>query len=83
MTAVTRQMPGLLGSTAADSIVVFGSATVARLSHDRTGFALGMAGFGLDHRRCAPGPPPRPPPAARPARRPVHLAEPGHAPRRS
>ena len=46
VTAVTRQMPGLFGSTAADSIVVFGSATVARLSHDRTGLALGIAGFG-------------------------------------
>ena len=60
--AVTRQMPGLLASTAADSIVVFGSATLARLSHDRTGLAFAMAGFGVV---CisggSAGAPPRPP----------------------
>ncbi len=26
--------------------MVFGNATIARLSQDRTGFALGMSGFG-------------------------------------
>ena len=60
VTAVTRQTPGLLGSTAADSIVVFGNATVARLSQDRTGFALAIAGFGLTAAGAAP---PRPAPA--------------------
>src|SRR5579863_1189525 len=52
VTAVTRHMPELDGSTAADSIVVlgrraFGSASMARLSQDRTGFALGTTGFGV------------------------------------
>jgi hypothetical protein len=44
--AATRHIAGLFGSTAADSIVVFGNATVARLSQDRTGFAPGMSAFG-------------------------------------
>src|SRR5215207_10553612 len=46
VTAVIRHTPGLAGSTAADSIVVFGSVTVTRLSQERTGDALEMAGFG-------------------------------------
>jgi hypothetical protein len=46
MIAVTRHIPGLLESTAADSTVVFGNEIVARLSHDRTGFALAMIGLG-------------------------------------
>ena len=44
--ATMRQMSGLVASTIADSMVVFGSATVARLSHDRTGLAPAMSGFG-------------------------------------
>jgi hypothetical protein len=58
VTAVTRQISGLLGSGAADSIVVFGSATVARLSHERTGLTVGINAFGAG---CA-GPAPRPGP---------------------
>src|SRR5215813_13325853 len=58
--AVTRHIPGLLESTAADSIVVFGNEIVARLSHDRTGFALAMSGLGGV---CAGAAPPRPIPA--------------------
>src|SRR5688572_3598282 len=58
--AVTRHTPGFAGSTAADSIVVFGSATVARLSHERTGLAFGIAGFGAGNAGPAPRPPPRP-----------------------
>src|SRR5439155_9808755 len=45
-TAVTRQTPGLSESTAADSMVVFGSAMLARLSHERTGLAFATSGFG-------------------------------------
>src|SRR5271165_4090556 len=45
--AVTRQMPGFAGSTVADSMIVFGSATIARLSQDRTGFAFAIAGLGV------------------------------------
>lgn len=55
VTAVTRQMLGLLASTTADSIVIFGKATVARLSQERAGFALGIDAFGT-----APGAAPRP-----------------------
>src|SRR6185295_15087620 len=44
--ATTRQTPGLFGSIAAVSMVVLGSVTVARLSHDRTGLAFAMSGFG-------------------------------------
>src|SRR6185503_14669351 len=46
VTAVTRQTPGAFGSTAADSMVVLGSATLARLSHVRAGLAFGTSGFG-------------------------------------
>jgi hypothetical protein len=53
--AVTRQMPGLAGSTAADSMIVFGRATIARLSQERTGFALAMAGFGVAPKGGSPG----------------------------
>ena len=51
VTAVTRQIAGLAGSNAADSMVVFGSATFARLSQDLTGFALAIAGFGAEQAR--------------------------------
>src|SRR6478736_3087213 len=44
--AMTRQRLGLAASTVADSIVVSGSATLAKLSHDRTGLALAMSGLG-------------------------------------
>ena len=44
--ALTRHISGLFGSTAADSIVVFGREIVNRLSHDLTGFALGISGLG-------------------------------------
>jgi hypothetical protein len=44
--AVTRHMPGFIGSTAADSIVVFGKATAARLSQVLTGFAFAINAFG-------------------------------------
>jgi hypothetical protein len=44
--AVIRQIFELLASNAADSIVVLGNVTVARLSQDRTGFALGSNAFG-------------------------------------
>src|SRR5207344_517107 len=44
--AMTRQRLGLAASTVADSIVVSGSATLARLSHERTGLALAMSGLG-------------------------------------
>lgn len=37
VTALARQMPGLTGSTAADAMVVLGSASMARLSQERTG----------------------------------------------
>lgn len=53
--AVTRQMPGFAGSTAADSMIVFGSATIARLSQDRTGFAFAIAGFGVVPKGGSPG----------------------------
>jgi hypothetical protein len=61
---------GLFGLAAADSIVVFGSVTEARLSHDRTALAFAIAGFGVvmaGPRAGPPGPPPggtapRPPP---------------------
>ena len=46
MIAVTRQMFELAASIVADSIVVFGSATAARLSHDLTALAPAIAGFG-------------------------------------
>jgi hypothetical protein len=45
--AVTRHTSALLASAFADSIVVFGSANIARLSHVRTGFAFAIAGFGV------------------------------------
>src|SRR5690349_6010829 len=64
--AVTRQIPGLAGSAAADSIVVFGSAILARLSQERTGFAAAMAGFGVAPSGGCGGPAPRPPPAPGP-----------------
>ncbi len=57
--ATTRQMSGLFASTAADSMVVFGSVTLARLSHDRTGFAFAMSGFGGACISDGPGPPAR------------------------
>src|SRR5262245_15421035 len=60
--AVTRHMPGLAGSSTADSMVVFGSATIARLSQDRTGLALATAGFGTTPNGA--GTAPRPAPAA-------------------
>src|SRR6516162_10709145 len=60
--AVTRQMPGFSGSAEADSIVVFGSVTLARLSQDRTGFALGIADFGVTPRGGCTGKPPGPAP---------------------
>ena len=44
--AMTRQRLGFAASTVADSIVVSGSATFARLSHDRTGLAFAMSGLG-------------------------------------
>src|SRR6185503_8610349 len=43
--AVTRHDP-FVGSIAAESIVVFGSATFVRLSHGHTGAASGKSGFG-------------------------------------
>src|SRR5688572_24536470 len=61
--ACTRQTLGLAGSMAADSIVVFGRATVARLSHERAGLALAIAGFGGV---CIRGAGAKPPPPARP-----------------
>src|SRR6266436_1476475 len=60
MNTVTRHTPGLAGSTTADSIVVFGSATVARLSQERTACALGTAGLGRALKGGA-GAGPRPP----------------------
>src|SRR5438552_7196519 len=45
--AVTRHTLALFASTFADSIVVFGRATMARLSQVRTGFAFGIAGSGV------------------------------------
>ena len=77
--AVTRQTPGLFESTAADSIVVFGSATLARLSHDRTAFAFAMAGFGVglhQWRQCRRSAAT----AAEPARHHVRLAGPAPCP---
>src|SRR5215471_8902113 len=56
VTAVIRHRPGLAGSTTADSMVVFASATVARLSHDRTGFAFATTGLGGVPLRPAPWP---------------------------
>src|SRR5688572_31292157 len=44
--ATTRQIAGFVASTIADSMVVLGSVTVARLSHDRTGLALATSGLG-------------------------------------
>jgi hypothetical protein len=44
--ATTRQMPGVAESTVADSMFVSGNETDVRLSHDRTGVALAMSGFG-------------------------------------
>ena len=61
MIATTRQMPGLFASSAAGSIVVFGSDTFARLSHDRTGFAFAMSGLGavcISNGARPPAPPP-------------------------
>src|SRR5437870_4422289 len=43
--AVTRHEPSE-GSSAAESIVVLGSETLARLSHGHTGAASGKSGFG-------------------------------------
>src|SRR5665213_1893656 len=55
--AVTRHTFALFASTFADSIVVFGRATIARLSQVRTGFAFGIAGFGIfPNGGCAPKP---------------------------
>ncbi|HEY1756471.1 MAG TPA: hypothetical protein VGG72_13805 [Bryobacteraceae bacterium] len=55
--AVIRQTAELLASTVADSIVVLGKTSVAKLSQVRTGFAFGMAGFGvLPNGGCAPRP---------------------------
>jgi hypothetical protein len=48
--------------TVPDSIVVFGKETVAKLSNERTGLALGIASSGL----AIPGPAPRPAAAPRP-----------------
>src|SRR5579872_2485472 len=45
--AVTRHTSALFASTFADSMVVFGKATMARLSQVRTGLAFGIAGFGV------------------------------------
>src|SRR5262245_66610022 len=64
VTAVTRQMPGLFGSTAADSMVVFGNATEARLSHVRTAFASGINDLGGGWAGAPPRPAPFPTPAA-------------------
>ena len=47
MIAVTRQTFGSSASIVADSIVVSGSGTPARLSHERTGFVPTIAGFGV------------------------------------
>src|SRR5688572_2563264 len=70
VTAVTRQMRELPESTAAHSIVVFGSTSDARLSQDRTGLAFGINGFGTVIAAAIPGPPPRPPPNGPPPPRP-------------
>src|SRR5687767_1796891 len=43
--ATTRHQP-LEGSIVAESMVVFGSETLVRLSHGQTGFASGKSGFG-------------------------------------
>src|SRR5215471_15638587 len=59
VTAVMRHMPGLAGSTAADSMVVLGRATVAKLSQERTGCALATAGLGRAP-NGGPGGAPRP-----------------------
>src|SRR5262245_47992265 len=64
-TAVTRQTPGLSESSAADSMVVFGSAMVVRLSHERTGLAPATSGFGVV---CISGGGAGPPPAGGPPR---------------
>lgn len=57
--AVTRQTLESFASSFADSTVVFGKATIARLSQVRTGLALGIAGLGvLPRGGRAPGPPP-------------------------
>lgn len=56
--AVTRHTLASFASIFADSITVFGSATIARLSQVRTGLALGIAAFGvLPKGGCAPRPP--------------------------
>src|SRR5688572_24527789 len=55
--AVTRQMPGLFASTAADSMVVFGSVTVARLSQVLTGLASGINALGPGTGAAFPRPP--------------------------
>lgn len=58
MIAVTRHTLGLFASILADSIVVFGRATIVRLSQVRTGFEFGIAGFGvLPNGGCAGGAP--------------------------
>src|SRR5262245_48997368 len=71
--AAIRQIPGLFGSTVADSMVVFGKVTEARLSQVHIGFALAIKGFGggwagpprpvalPPPAGAACGPPPRPP----------------------
>jgi hypothetical protein len=66
MCAFGKQEPqfcaGALQVNCADSKVVFGSATLARLSHVRTGFASGTSGFGAACISDGPaGAPPRPP----------------------
>src|SRR5213592_3544647 len=67
--AITRQIPRLSASTIADSMVVFGSATLARLSHVRTGLALAMSGFGgVCISGGSAGPPAGTPPGGEPPR---------------
>src|SRR5262245_22258499 len=64
--AVTRQMPAVFGSTAADSIVVLGNFTFRRLSQLLTGLASGMRAFGPGAGvRTAPRPAPPGPAAPR------------------
>ena len=54
---VTRQIPGLFASTAADSIVVFGKAIDARLSQLLTGLASAINALGPGAGATFPRPP--------------------------
>src|SRR5688572_4939927 len=55
--AVTRHIPGLFASRAADSIVVFGSVIVARLSQLLTGLASAINALGPGAGATFPRPP--------------------------